>query len=254
MTNGPATVKPKIDDQYWFNLSEKLTENAVSKRDEAAGKLQNLAVWLWGIYTASAAVGFALSGKALSLSSTLLIAGASASLIAVYWSTIWVQMPDLVNFDPRSPTDIQAAYATLVTAKHRRLNFTLGFSVLAAVLVSVALLVASVPDKVIALPNFEAVISTLSGKRTLSVTATIPDTDQVTVRVESVPNKPPSSFEYNGIFKIADKGLLQISIPLETEASAFKVITQWTTSSRTQFQISKLVESQLKPKDGKTSN
>ena len=88
-------VKPKVDDQFWFDLSEKLVVAAADRRDQAALKIQNLVVWLWGIYTASASIGFALSAKDLSFWPTFTIASASAALVGVYWATVWVATPTL---------------------------------------------------------------------------------------------------------------------------------------------------------------
>ena len=56
-----ATVKPSIDDQFWFDWSKAHVEGALERRQQAFEKLQNLVLWLWGIYTTFAAVGFTLS-------------------------------------------------------------------------------------------------------------------------------------------------------------------------------------------------
>src|ERR1700687_480376 len=120
--------QPKIDDQYWFNFSETLVSKALDARDQAAAKLQTFALWLWGIYTTLAAIGFTLAAKNLSVADTATIASASGALIVVYWLTIWVQMPKLVGFEPRSPDDImKKAYAANVRAKQWRLNIALIF-------------------------------------------------------------------------------------------------------------------------------
>lgn len=241
MSNGDKEIKPKLDDQYWFDFSENLTKNAVTKRDEAAGKLQNLAIWLWGIYTASAAVGFTLSGKSLSILPTILIAAASAGLIAVYWSTIWVQMPDLIEFDPRSPAEIKQAYSMLVTSKHRRLKFSLVLSVIAAVMVSLALLLASVPQKQTGLPDFDAAITGVDKQRSLALTGSIPKATDVTVSIQPVGGEKVTAIQQR-TFKLADQGLLQVSIPLETGATAVKVTIEWNTPNNMNVQLSKVVK------------
>ena len=66
-------VVPKIDDRFWFDYSVGLINKGPDSRDQAAGKLQNLVIWLWGIYTSAAAIGFALSGKDLSIEATLTV-------------------------------------------------------------------------------------------------------------------------------------------------------------------------------------
>ncbi len=174
MSNAHDAIKPKIDDGYWFTFSETLVSKASETREQAASKLQNLVLWLWGIYTASATVGFALSGKALSFWPTVLIAGASASLIAVYWSTVWVQMPFLCAFDPRSPTEIKEAYKQGAVAKATRLKLTLFLSVLAAFMVSPALIIASVSkEQKPTVPSFLVSLHPRADKRVLSITALV---------------------------------------------------------------------------------
>jgi hypothetical protein len=237
-------IKPKIDDAYWFTFSEKLVNNAQDSRDQAAGKLQALVVWLWGIYTASAAVGFALSGKGLSWGSTLLIAAASFFLVAVYWGAVWVQVPVLVKFDPRSPTEIMQAYKTSLARKDRRLKVTLGLSMIAAIMVSLALIIASVSGEKVTASGFVASIHSTKGGRELSLTGTVGQTKVVTVHVRPVGGKPVESRSFTRI--PTDKGLLQTSIPLDTNVSEVEVTLEWEDSGRTKTQLSKTVREEKK--------
>lgn len=244
MSNG---IKPKVDDQYWFNFSENLTNNAISKRDEAAVKLQNLVLWLWGIYTASAAVGFTLSGKSLSILLTILIASASAGLIAVYWGTIWVQMPKLEEFDPRSPTEIRDVYSNLVITKQHRLNLVLGLSIIAAIMVSLSLILASVPQKPTGLPqqtglpDFDAAITGFGEQHSLTLTGSITNAREgdVTVSIQPVGDEKAA---LTRIFKLTDRGLLQVSIPLEIKATAVRVTLEWITPNNMNVKLSKEVK------------
>ena len=80
---------PKITDAYWFNWSKEHLDSSLERRDMALGTLQKLVIWLWGIYTTFAAVGFALSEKALDPLTTAAIGMASVLLIAVYWASVW---------------------------------------------------------------------------------------------------------------------------------------------------------------------
>ena len=121
-------IEPKVGDQYWFDYSKKLVDQSQEKSEQAAAKLQNLVIWLWGIYTTFATVGFALSGKNFNFWTTFIIASASATLILVYWGTVWVQMPVLISFDPRSPTDIRNVHHITIHKKRIRLIVTLVIS------------------------------------------------------------------------------------------------------------------------------
>lgn len=244
MSNATDSIKPKIDDGYWFTLSETLISKASENREQAASRLQNLIIWLWGIYTASATVGFALSGKALSFWPTVLIAGASASLIAVYWSTVWVQMPILCEFDPRSPTEIKEAYKHGAVAKDHRLKLTIFLSVLAAFMVSLALITASVSkEQKPTVPPFIVSLHPKADKRILSITALVGPTKTVTVHVH--PLTPTSTGlsndDCNFMFMPTGEGLLQTSIPLNTNAEQLEVTLDWEDATGMRTRISKNV-------------
>ena len=182
MSQPGKSVVPKIDDAYWFEYSKNLLDGAQNKREAAAAAIQKLVVWLWGIYTASAAIGFTLSGKELSFWPAIIIAAASGALIIVYWGTVWVQVPIIAHFDPRSPTEIKDAYNNAVRTKSFRLNVTLVGSVFAAIMVSLALMVASVSKPLKEdYSNISTTVSELSGTQFLSVTAWVGGPDKVTV-------------------------------------------------------------------------
>ncbi|MBV9125514.1 MAG: hypothetical protein JO112_19370 [Planctomycetes bacterium] len=233
---------PKINDEYWFTYSESLVTKESDRREQAAEKLQNLVLWLWGLYTAAAAVGFALSKKNLSFWPALLIAAASAALIATYWGSVWVRIPLLVEFDPRSPTEIKAAYKTSVQARARRLNITLGLSILAAAMVSLALVLASV-TKESQEPKDPAVASFLSstdGKTTAAVTAHVGKAKTVTMDVQDTTGK---SLIVNGPgeYLPTDEGTVQTSIPLIDSPAEVVVIVEWPDATGTTLRLSKKV-------------
>lgn len=142
----PAQIEPPvpvIDDSYWFVWSGKVVDGALSARNDAAAKLQTLVVWLWGIYTASAAVGFALAKYSYPFWTALLVATPSWMLILAYCLAAWVQIPVLAGFDPRAPGDIEAVYNKDVRNKQLRLRMAVGASMIAATFVGIALMVAA---------------------------------------------------------------------------------------------------------------
>jgi hypothetical protein len=152
----PQTISPAIDDSYWFSYSKEIVGNYLGSRNDQAAKLQNLIVWLWGIYTASAAVGLSLGKANYSILTTALIAFPSLILIFAYWSAVDAQSPIDVEFDPRSPTEIKQAYIHAVDQKKKQLTKARCWSIAAGIFVSIALLAASFGKQSVS-PEFGAV-------------------------------------------------------------------------------------------------
>jgi len=237
-----SQASPKLDDQYWFNYSETVITGSQKRREDAATAIQKLVVWLWGIYTASTAIGFALSGKELMFWPTLMIAAASGALILVYWGTVWVLVPVEIEFDPRSPTEIRNAYSEMIKTKSRRLNITLLLSVVAAVMVSVALVLASVSKPMDdGDTQLKADIYNQQGQSTVAITARIADAKKVEITVSKLADDKKSTDIQRII--IPDKsGLLQTSLswPGETIQSC-EVLLKWQNSRKEQLTLSKTV-------------
>lgn len=185
MPQTSESVKPQVDDQYWFEFSKKMVDSGVTSRNEAAAKLQTLIVWLWGIYTASAAVGISLSKTFYSLPIILLIASPSFVLIIAYWLAHWVQMPIGAKFDPRIPWDIKQAYLKAVNAKSKRLFATLALSLLAAVLVSFALIAASVTKQATP-PNFQAYYRSIDGHNLILISGHLPADTEIVLKIAPI--------------------------------------------------------------------
>lgn len=239
---------PKIDEEYWFTFSETLIGKAQDRQEQAAEKLQNLVLWLWGIYTASAAVGFALAKKDIPLWPTLLIAAASASLIAVYWGTVWVRVPLLVEFDPRSPTEIEHAYAELIYARNRRLQITLVLSVVAAVAVTVSLVIAST-IKESQPPGLTASIVSSRGNDAVAATARVGKTKEVRVDVRDQDGN--SVTEGAGVYLPTDEGLLQVSLPIKGMHSDIVVVVEWEEATGTKWQLLRKLSLDRRPANPK---
>ncbi len=138
-----SLLSPQINDEYWFAYSKSIVDGALRARDDAADKLQAFVAWLWVIYTAGAAVGINLGKLALAPSLALLIASPIVVLMVAYWLTVWTRMPDLVQFDPRVPEEIEHVYQHNVLAKQRRLILALACAGLSGLLVAASILVAS---------------------------------------------------------------------------------------------------------------
>ncbi len=223
-------VKPRIDDKFWFERSGEWVKSSSSSRNEAAAKLQTMIVWLWGIYTASATIGMAL-GTALSETSypiliIVLIASPSTVLIGAYWVAVWAQVPISVKFDPRMPDDIKKAYLKGIRAKKRKLNAALALSLLAAVLVSFAI-VAAYMSKQVTPSNFQAYLYASEEQNVLILTGHVP-ADIKMVHLRIIPYlRPGGPAKPKEDWSPTPGGKLQKRIELDSATYECKVTVEW---------------------------
>jgi hypothetical protein len=150
-----SSEEEPIDESFWYGLSKEWVKTAIPNLDADAAQLQTILGWLWGVYTASATIGIALSKLSYPLYVNVLIGLPSVVIIIGYWLAGWAQMPlgslmkdepaskDEYTFDPKSWQEIYSVFKKTVNAKRRRLFWVLSTSGLAAVLVAVALITAS---------------------------------------------------------------------------------------------------------------
>jgi hypothetical protein len=227
MADPVRSPAPKIDDAYWFSVSEDLVSKSMTRHEDAAAKLQNLVLWLWGIYTTYAAVGTTLAGKSIALWAVLLIGLASAALIAVYWGTVWVQAPVRVSFDPRSPDDIRSAFGRILETKQKRFAATMAGSIVAAFLVAVALMIASsAKEDKHATPSLTGSIVEVAGSRQLAIVATVGKGSQALLRVEPIPhNQAVAKTEH--VVLATEGGLVQANVRLDRAVKMARVTIEW---------------------------
>lgn len=249
MADTAQAPHPRIDDGYWFSVSEDLVGKSLGTHEAAAAKLQNLVVWLWGIYTTYATVGIALAGKSLPLWATLLIALASAALIGVYWGTIWVQAPAGFEFDPRSPDDIRYAFTGILEERNRRFKLTLAGSVLAAFLVALALVVASTvkaePDGV---PGLQAAFAETAGGAELTLLATVDKGALARLRVEPQPPVPARPGLERAILSTA-AGIVQASVAMDPSVAAVRISVEWTAKDGLTRSMSRVLAKGAAPRE-----
>lgn len=246
MSTPTKSPVPQVDDAFWFDYSKKLVENAIERRDQAAGKLQKLVLWLWGIYTGSAAIGFSLSEKDLSLEVTLLVASASASLIAVYWGTFWVQMPIRTDsFDPRSPDEISSAYLSSLVNKDLRLKVTLVLSIIAAVMVSVSLLATSVSDKKSHTTSLNALLEKSGDSRLIAISATGITANPAHITVYTVPKEGARRILVDAISIPTNDGILQTSLSYQAQVDIVDIALEWKQKDGLNMRINRRIK--MKP-------
>jgi hypothetical protein len=243
MPDANKPVGPAINDSYWFAFSKELIDTGVTRRDEAASNLQKFVLWLWSIYTAAAAVGFALASRELSLAATLAITSGSVLLICVYWSAVWTQMPKLVRFDPRSPVEIRYAHNEMILARNRRLAVTALLSVAAAAMVSVGLIVASVARPRDTVASIASLLTADPGGGTaVSVTAVVPGAGFADVAIEPMPAKSGDKSDNLALRLVPLRGAIQTSMTIKTELQSAWVRVTWTDSKDVEHRLSQNVK------------
>ncbi|HTX17198.1 MAG TPA: hypothetical protein VMG34_00955 [Bacteroidota bacterium] len=146
-----AAHDPQFEEDvtFWRDIEKSTIKSAVSARNEAASKLQTLVTWLWGITTSGTLGGVAfklVANPSVSASiSTILIALASALLVATYWLCVRAQFPIELSFvDPNTGDElkeIRERFENALSVKTRWLHVALACSALATVTVSLALVV-----------------------------------------------------------------------------------------------------------------
>ena len=246
--NGDNPVKPKIDDQYWFELSEQMVRNTQQGASEAAEKLQGFVAWLWGIYTGGAAIGLTLSPQSFSRVQLIFIALGSFALVVVYWCAVYVQLPITVEFDPRSPTEIKNAYKLGVEEKNRRLRWTILFSGLAAILMTLGL----VWDKLNtpprhAAPWFDVALHEQGQTRILALTGELGSGEEmsnlskVIVKVQSTVSSSEKQTAEFALLPLGERGHLQTSLPLNFAADSLHVSLEWQDARGIMIQLSRIV-------------
>jgi hypothetical protein len=250
MSDSDASTKPTplVDDSFWFGYSKTFVEGSAERRDKAAEVLQKLVLWLWGIYTASTAIGFGLAGKELSFWSTVLIATASGVLILVYWGTVWVQVPSTYGFDPRSPTDIERTHSRIVRSKSRRLAFTLLMSVVAAVFVSVAIVVASVSKPLKpTLTDLRVALVQDGAGYALALTAQVGDTPVAKLDVTALTKEGKELEKYSLHLVPNESGLIQTSVHFKTSPDKAQARLAWTQKSGTEIELTRIANRPKSP-------
>jgi hypothetical protein len=241
MPETEESVRPLVDDRFWFESSKEMVQNATSSRNEAAAKLQTMIAWFWGIYTASASVGVALSKSTYSFPIILLIASPSVVLIAAYWVAVWVQMPIRAEFDPRIPSDIKRAYHKGIKIKNWKLNVAIALSFVAAAMVSVALIAASLSKQKSSL-NFRAYYhTTKKGHNIIALSGPFP-TDKIVLRI--TPFTPSGSLDINKekellLTSLSDQS--QPNIEIDFVADKYTVTAEWEDEDGTLHSLTQIV-------------
>src|SRR5262249_48968438 len=160
------------------------------------------------------------AGKAIPTWTILVIASASAALIAVYWATVWVQAPVPVEFDPRSPDMIRNAFGQILDERQHRLLVTIIGSIIAAFLVAIAVvLVSAIKEQKAVAPSLSAEIVSSNANREVAIVATVDAKTEVKLQVKPVaPNHTMLGIER--VVLPTESGLVQTSVEVDPSTIA----------------------------------
>ncbi len=216
----------KIDDKYWFSLGKKMIDNSVANLETSSSRLQAVITWLWGIYTAGAAVGIALANLSLPWYMTALVFLPSATLIVAYLLSAWAQTSVPGIFNNQEAIEIKANYEEISRIKYTRFKLTLLFVVISVLLVILALALTSFSRQPVT-PDFNAAVHTQDNQDVIALTGNFPADTNIIVSIT-----PYSAADVPGAVKelpyvTSSSGEIQTSISLDTQASKYDVVVSW---------------------------
>ena len=229
----PKFAQPQVDDQFWFDTSKELVQKSLSSVDAAADKLQSLIGWLWGIYTAGAAIGLSLAKLTYSVGILILIASPSVALIVAYLMISTVYSPKKVEIKYKVPYDIKKKYSDIVQSKYYRYLWSFGMTAIAAVLVAVALITASVVKQ--PQPTEPAFQANLLNKE-LTVSGSIAASTNYVIKL----GLPPDATELPGI--TSGDGKFSFSTTLKSAPDSIVVAISWADSNEVIHSIQQTIK------------
>ncbi len=241
-----SAPEPKVNDAYWFEFAKTQADAALSNRDTAAEKLQELVKWLWPLYTAAAGVAVLFSNRVLSPRHVVLVAAAGVSLILVYWAATWVQVPKLISADPRKPDELREGFSTLVKSKHRRLMLALVLSTLAAGLVAASLAVtaggreASEPGELEA-PHLAGALVRDDDATVLAVMGLVGEAEIARLEVHESPEGERLTLQR---LIPTDDGVVAFNLPVADGISAVRISLRWIGTDGITIQLTRTVGAQ----------
>jgi hypothetical protein len=131
---------------FWLGYGKSMVEQAVTSRENAAGKLVTGIAWFWTVYS-SVTVATLLQTRTTGLVTAVALILPSALLIAAYLTGLHALHPVKVSFTLNSPSDIRQTYEILIARKVRRLRLAYVLTALAGGAVVLAILVTALATR-----------------------------------------------------------------------------------------------------------
>lgn len=212
-----------VGDRFWLGYAQEMVKAALSAPDRRAEQLNNGIAWFWTVYSAAVLVVFSTRTQALPPALSVLLALPTALLMVAYWLASEVRAPILIEFDPRVPSEIEAAHRHAVLQKNRKL--------------SVAAIVTGVAGACVVVAGILALLSTAHGNTDLHayvgpkgsgklmLFGTFPKGSIVRVSVRAF-DAPVPTVELSQLQHASEKGevLAEMTVP---EARAYRVTATW---------------------------
>ena len=125
-----------VGDRFWLAYAQELVRAAASAPDRRAEQLSGAIAWFWTIYSAAVLVVFTTKTPSFAVSVPLALP--VFLLILAHWLASRVRIPILTDFDPRVPSEIEAAHRNRIVEKNRMLAGAEAVTGFAAACVSIA--------------------------------------------------------------------------------------------------------------------
>jgi hypothetical protein len=212
-----------VGDRFWLGYAQELVKAAVSAPDRRAEQLINGIAWFWTVYSAAVLVVFTTRSQAPPLWISIILVSPTVLLVVAYWVASRVRVPILIEFDPRVPSQIEAAHSQAVSRKNQLLSVAEGVTALAAVCVVAAGVVAlfTGPTGKTELHGYV----NREGAKKLLVLGTFPKEAVVRV-VEAVKGAAVPVKELSQLQRASEKGELRTEIDVP-EAEVYRVTATW---------------------------
>ncbi len=227
MADNNQNIAPKIDDQYWFDMSEKMVSGSVERLDKAIESVKALVNWAWGIYIASSI----LTVEYKDVEEWWVLALLSAPylvLILSYWSSNMAQLPVSIGFDARAPNMIRQAYITTYNAKAKALKRLRWWSFFSLFSMGLALTVAFwVKNTKPAPGTFDGQIEQTAHGRVLLLQGDFPKNQKIDVDITQT-YKGGQTWDTTYSVWNGRTGALHLETPVRDSANTIVLSLRWT--------------------------
>jgi hypothetical protein len=217
-------MKPKIDDQFWFDMSYDMVKGSIERLRSGAQKIQNLILWAFGIYTGSAI--FTVEYKNIGEIGILIILCLPYLLLILgYWQAHMAQLPTSVEFDYKSPTQIERAYIEGYSESNKRLNRSKWISFIGLLALAISLMLAFLLKNQMQ-EEFYLKAKINQGSHLLLVTGKFPENQELKINRISYFDNGTMSLDSDTLLN-SNTGLFFKSYPIAGVSNKIKIEIGW---------------------------